>query len=80
MVAVAKRLLKSNWNWRSKANFGPQAGTTERLLVVIDPELEMWVWSDSPHLPKELGLKDDMASLTKWLVDHRFLSAGRHKP
>ena len=66
-LEIEGQLRSSGWDDRAAA-------------VVIDPELEMWVWSDSPHLPKELGWEDDMTSLMKWLVDHRFLSAGRHKP
>jgi hypothetical protein len=27
--------------------------------IVIDPELELWVWSRSPHVPAVLGLSED---------------------
>ncbi len=33
-------------------------------VIVIDPELEIWVWSDSPHVPQILGLE--------WGEIHRF--------
>ena len=33
-----------------------QSGWQNRnAVVVIDPELEIWVWSDSPHVPQVLG-------------------------
>jgi hypothetical protein len=28
-------------------------------VIIIDPELEVWVWSDSPHVPEALGLSSD---------------------
>jgi hypothetical protein len=34
--------------------------------VVIDPELEAWVWSDSPHVAKVLGWTD-LPELASWL-------------
>jgi hypothetical protein len=36
--------------------------------VVIEPELENWVWSSSPHVSDVLGWKDHMPSLRDWLV------------
>jgi len=33
-----------------------QSGWQNRnAVIVIDPELEIWVWSDSPHVPRVLG-------------------------
>jgi hypothetical protein len=26
------------------------------LVIALDPELEVWVWADSPHVPAELGM------------------------
>jgi hypothetical protein len=47
---------------------------------VIDPELEIWVWTDSPHVPTALGWKRDLTSLQRWLIDHHLWIAGRAKP
>ena len=45
-----------------------QAGWTDRAaVVVIEPELEAWVWSESPHVAKSLGWKDTMETLHAWL-------------
>jgi len=43
------------------------AGWIERsAVVVLDPELEIWVWSDSPHVPEALGVSsDDLVSLLR---------------
>lgn len=42
---VKKRLDESGWIERNQ-------------VVVIDPELEIWVWADSPNVSKSLGLSD----------------------
>ncbi|HBL30816.1 MAG TPA: hypothetical protein DD490_28610 [Acidobacteria bacterium] len=64
---VEARLSSAGWKDRAAA-------------VVIDPELEIWVWNDSPHVetvlewdPKGLPLKD-------WLRQKGWLEAGRRKP
>lgn len=48
--------------------------------VVIDPELENWLWTDSPHVAKEIGWPDGMAALREWLLNEGFLAQGRSKP
>lgn len=54
-----------------------QAGWKQRCdSVVIDPELEVWVWSDSPHVPQALRLSaKDLGCL---LSKHR--RCGESKP
>ena len=42
--------------------------------IVIDPELEAWVWSSSRHVPRVLGWKDGNSTL------RAFLAAGGHWP
>ena len=51
---VRDLLSKSGWNNRSE-------------VVVLDPELEAWVWTQSPHLPVALGWAGDNRSLRAWL-------------
>lgn len=48
--------------------------------VVLDPELEIWVWSDSPHVAEVLGWTDSDLSLHDWLIQKGFLQPGRFKP
>ena len=36
-------------------------------VIVLVPELETWVWSDSPHVARELGWKAGMRDLRAWL-------------
>jgi hypothetical protein len=40
---VKQRLEQSGWQGRCE-------------VIVLEPELEAWVWSSSPHVPKVLGL------------------------
>lgn len=49
-------------------------------VVVIAPELEAWVWTDSPHVAKVLGWKDDAQSLRHFLQDRELLAPGSPKP
>lgn len=48
-------------------------------VVVIDPELEAWVWSDSAHVSRILGFGSNV-SLKQWLIEQRFLQQGQGKP
>ncbi len=66
-IAIESRLRSSGWDDRARA-------------IVIDPELEIWVWSDSPHLPTALGWKEDLATLRRWLVEQDLWTDGRAKP
>jgi len=49
-------------------------------VIVIDPELEAWVWSDSPHVPTVLGWTDPAADLHTWLQAHNFALLPNRKP
>lgn len=51
-----KRLDESGWKTRNQ-------------VVVLDPELEIWVWADSPNVAKALGLSEN--ELQKILVEHQ---------
>jgi hypothetical protein len=66
-IQIEDHLKRSGWDDRAAS-------------IVIDPELEIWIWTESPHVPKALGWETDMHSLMKWLIDNRFLSAGERKP
>lgn len=44
--------------------------------VVLDPELEIWWWSDSPHVEKVLGWGERDQNLRAWLVEQGFVEEG----
>jgi len=48
--------------------------------IVIDPELETWVFSDSPHVDKELGWEKRQPPLRQALESQGFWPAGQAKP
>ena len=48
--------------------------------VVIDPELEVWIFSDSPHVETALGWRHDMGSLRAVLARQGLWPADRAKP
>lgn len=64
---VEDRLSSSGWGDRAAA-------------VVIDPELEIWVWNDSPHVEGALGWKSTEMPLKDWLRQQGWLHEGESKP
>lgn len=49
-------------------------------IIVIAPELENWVWSRSPHVPRELGWGTDAAGLRGFLEQLGLWPVGQEKP
>jgi len=64
---VASRLAATGWLGRSE-------------VIVIDPELEAWVWSDSPHVDRILGWHGRTPALDDWLVQEGFKAPETAKP
>jgi hypothetical protein len=48
--------------------------------VVIDPELEIWVWSQSPLVDEIMGWKDQEVPLRDWLRKSGLITSGQSKP
>jgi hypothetical protein len=48
--------------------------------VVIDPEVEVWVWSDSPHVADVLGWQGQVPDLRTWLRERGCWPSGQAKP
>lgn len=65
--SIEKQLADSGWHDRAAA-------------IVIEPELENWVWSDSPHVNYSLGWGGKQPDLRNWLKSEGFLSDGQLKP
>jgi len=66
-LEVGTRLAASGWNDRAS-------------VVVIAPELEAWVWSDSPAVPSILGWESQGADMRDWLTRAGFWPDGEVKP
>jgi hypothetical protein len=64
---VEQRLSVSGWNDRCA-------------VVVLDPEIEIWVWSDSPHVDRILGWQNQQQNLKDWLISRGHLQSGQIKP
>ena len=64
---VMTRLAASGWGDRAKA-------------IVLDPELEVWVWSDSPHVDRCLGWAGRRPNLRAWLCTEGTWPEGASKP
>jgi len=48
--------------------------------IVIDPELEIWVWSDSPRVDDALGWRNKTPALKDFLIQMNFLQLNQVKP
>lgn len=48
--------------------------------VVLDPELEVWLWSDSPHVDRILGWEGREPDLRSWLVQEDYAEQREAKP
>lgn len=48
--------------------------------IVIEPELEAWVWTDSPHVARVLGWRRGHHDLKSWLVAQGLWLEGNVKP
>lgn len=64
---IDKDLERSPWGGRAKS-------------IVLSPELEMWVWADSPHVADAVGWKNRQPPLRRWLVSQGLLKEGESKP
>jgi hypothetical protein len=60
-----------------RARLGPSGWAD---VVVIDPELEVWVWSDSPNVDAALGWSERNPDLRAWLSSNRLWAANEPKP
>lgn len=64
---VEAGLARNGWRNRAKA-------------IVIEPELEAWVWSRSRHVPELLGWTAGYPALRSWLERNGLWRTGESKP
>ncbi|MEZ6130586.1 MAG: hypothetical protein R3C59_18015 [Planctomycetaceae bacterium] len=64
---IEAALSRNGWDNRSR-------------VVVIEPELEAWVWSPSPNVDRVLGWEGRIPSLRQWLVEQNLLDSIEAKP
>ena len=64
---LEQRLSLSGWGNRAAA-------------IVLDPELEIWVWSDSPEVANVLGWAGRTPRLAEWLRAEGYSGTSRAKP
>lgn len=65
--SVERDLAKNGWHDRSAA-------------IAIEPELEAWVWSDSPAVAEALGWQGHTPSLSGWLAESGHVTSEKLKP
>ena len=64
---LEEKLEVAGWETRAKA-------------IVLEPEIEAWVWSNSPHVEKILGWEERDIDLLEWLKTKNFLQENELKP
>ena len=64
---LTARLANSGWDQRAAT-------------IIIVPELEIWVWSDSPQVDAVLGWSGQTPSLREWLSDKKWLQPDMVRP
>jgi hypothetical protein len=60
---------KLSFGWGSRAK-----------VIVLEPEIEAWVWSDSPHIEEILGWRERTPNLRNWLKTKGFIKNEEIKP
>jgi len=58
-----------------------QVGWADRsAAIILDPELEVWVWTKSSRVDEALGWGEQKIKLRSWLLEHHFLTSEQSKP
>ena len=65
--SLNRDFARSAWGGRAKA-------------IVLSPELEAWLWSDSPHVDDVMGWKARRPPLRCWLTNRGLLQKSAVKP
>ncbi len=65
---------------RLNNDFMKTAWGTRAQTIVLEPELESWVWSRSPHVAIVAGWENRTPSLQEWLRDNNWLADRQVKP
>lgn len=65
--SLNERIAMTAWGERAK-------------VIVLAPELEVWIWSDSPHVDEVAGWRNREPGLRRWLVEQGYLQEGEVKP
>ena len=64
---IEQRLSQSGWENRAAS-------------IVLDPELEIWVWSDSSEVDRALDWTGRQPNLSSWLQSEGFVTEKEAKP
>lgn len=73
---VNPRALQEQLN----GDFAASAWGERARAIVLSPELEAWVWSNSPLIDDVVGWRDQSISLKDWLTEQGLLKEGERKP
>jgi hypothetical protein len=64
---LEQKLMNSGWGERAS-------------VIILEPELEVWVWNDSPQVEKILGWEGCKPNLQSWLIQNNLFKKSEMKP
>jgi hypothetical protein len=73
---IAPLVLQENLN----EEFSRSAWRNRARVIVLVPELETWIWSNSQHVDDVAGWKKRSPGLRPWLINQGWLQEGTVKP
>jgi hypothetical protein len=66
-IELEAALSKSGWDERAS-------------VIILNPEIEIWIWGDSPNIAEILEWKGKNTDLRGWLIEQNFLENEQSKP
>ncbi len=75
-TATSPKALQESLN----ESFAISAWGEQAKAIVLAPELEVWIWGDSPHVDEVTGWRNREPGLRQWLVGLGYLQEGEAKP
>ena len=74
--SIAPNELQEDLNTEfTRSVWGDRAKT-----IVLSPELEVWIWSDSPKVDEVAGWRDRSPGMRTWLVEEGWIETENAKP
>jgi hypothetical protein len=73
-------ILPNTLQEQLEALLGQNGWPENKKVILLQPELETWVWSDSPQVDRCIGWEGRTPDLRSWLKQQKFVREGQIKP
>jgi hypothetical protein len=78
--ALVEQQPRTNLELEIEQHLSANGWSDRAAAIVIDPEIEIWVWSRVPEVDTALGWTGRIPSLWEWAAANGYLRAGEGKP